>query len=164
MEGEEPQGRRVRGGSRCWCCYRKASRVLIKKLLFSSRPTMRDRQTKTHDDTVLGLSPETHDDTGLVLNEKPMMTETPQTRKKFFLEKKVGPRKIFFGIFFSGGFGKPVSSWVLVEFKPLRVISPILSPGPHSAPPDSLRVTPRVSWSPCSRHLSPAVTPRVVSN
>ena len=54
-----------------------------------------------------GPGPETHDDTGLVLNKKPMMTETPQTRKNFFLEKKVGPRKIFFGIFFLGGFGNP---------------------------------------------------------
>ena len=85
---------------------------------------------ETHDDTAVWTRSKTHDDTGLVLNQKPMMTETPQTSKKFFLEKKVGPRKFFFGIFFLGGFCKPVSSWVLVESNPYVSRRQFRSPAP----------------------------------
>ena len=102
---------------------------------------------ETHDDTAVWWKPlmtrglgsaQTLDDTGLVLNEKPMMTETPQTRKNFFLEKKVGPRKIFFGIFFLGGFAKPVSSWVLVD-QTLACHIATRSPAPRPLPNDPPR-------------------------
>ena len=109
-----------------------------------------------------GVRPETHDDTGLVLNEKPMMTETPQTRKNFFLEKKVGPRKIFFGIFFLGGFGKPVSSWVLVESNPPCHMPSSTPPDPDSTPRRPPDLPPRVMEPPSSLPSRPPPTPREV--
>ena len=74
----------------------------------------------------------------------------PGNQKNFFLEKKVEPRKFFLEFFFLGGFGKPVSSWVLVRIKDKPHVSyhypePAIN---HFTPLYLPRNPPGVSWKP----------------
>ena len=98
----------------------------------------------------------THDDTGLVLNKKPMMTETPQTAKIFFLKKKLDPEKFFLEFFFWGGLANPCHHGFWSN-QTLACHTANPSPGPHSTPTRFPRTSPRVSWSP---HPTPSTLPR----
>ena len=107
---------------------------------------------ETHDDTGFGTGPETHDDTGLVLNEKPMMTETPQTRKIFFLKKKLDPEKFFLEFFFWGGLANPCHhGFWLIQTLTCHAVN-TYPPAPFDLPiPPTV---PPVSWSP---HVPPTI-------
>ena len=80
-------------------------------------------------------------------NQKPMMTETPQTRKFFFLKKKLDLRKFFLEFFFGGG----LQTRVIMGFgrpKPLRVTMKPGVPTPPLHPPKLPPDPPDVSWKP----------------
>ena len=111
-----------------------------------------------------GSGTKTHDDTGLVLNKKPMMTETPQTRKIFFLKKKLDPENFFLEFFFWGGFGKPVSSWVLVESNPCVSYLHLDLPRPHSTSHDSPGSPPACHGAPIPPSIVLPVAPRRFGN
>ena len=97
------------------------------------------------------------------LNKKPMMTETPQTRKNFFLKKKVGPRKFFLEFFFPGGFANPCHHGFRSNQTPACHIPTRAPQSPGVVPLDAPRPTPtcyevpsRSLWNP------PWISPRFV--
>ena len=80
--GGHPGGGR---GNRVWARvgFGRSSRAVEEMGCFYQGKTAPRGPPETHDDTGFGGRPKTYDDTGLVLNKKPMMTETPKPEKFF---------------------------------------------------------------------------------